>query len=362
MKQLYYTKFGARGNGLTNQLITLALGIMNCQLEKKSVLIVDTFFDDITLKMYSPVSAILDMDRMNIFLEREFGVTIVDIHDVKFTLQRVLYGAGAGANSLDLTDTLQELYCGPTTLHIPKETNLNLLKGDPCVNRQKIVTVQYEINGKPITEHYAERNARIESDIVFNLSKANCIYSFKCIDAINRRLFDCILQNMAFHPTFVARAEEFIATLPRGRMSCVHLRIEDDAITHWSKMNRMSESDFRELLEAKYMDAITRHVPKTDHIVFLTYSGANRVIDYARSQGYSCFTTPKDAVVGREKHAIVDVLISAACTGVFVGNFNPVRLRGSTFSYFCMKLLRAPVHHVLLDLDCIKSDFIVATE
>jgi hypothetical protein len=360
MKQLYYTKFGASGNGLTNQLITLALGIMKCQLETKSVLVVDDFFDDVSLPMYSPVSAILDMDRMNIFLEREFGVTIIDIHALKFTLQRVLYGTATHTH--DLTDRIQELFCGPNSLHVPHETNLNLLKGDPCPHRQKIVTVQYEINGKPITEQYAERNTRIESDIIFNGSKANCIYSFKCIDAINRRLFDRILQGTRFHPTFVARAEQYIAALPPGRISCVHLRIEDDAITHWSKMNAMSESDFREVLETKYMDAITRHIPKTDHIVFLTYSYTNRVIDHARSQGYSCSTTPKDAQIGREKHAIVDVLISAACTGVFIGNFNPVRLRGSTFSYFCMKLQRNPVHQVLLDLDSIQSDFIIQAE
>jgi hypothetical protein len=56
----------------------------------------------------------------------------------------------------------------------------------------------------------------------------------------------------------------------------------------------------------------------------------------------------------REKNAIVDLLTSQACNNIFIGNYNPVLSRGSTFSYYIYKMIKAT--NIFIDLDSIYDD------
>jgi hypothetical protein len=125
--------------------------------------------------------------------------------------------------------------------------------------------------------------------------------------------------------------------------------MEPDAITHWSKQNKMTESQFAYALSKRYIDILTNNIQKDDLTIILSGSTDNPVIGFLRNNGYN-FSLTRKFYREREKNAIVDLLISKECNGVFVGNFNMTGLNGSTFSYFIATInnISSPI---MIDLD-----------
>jgi hypothetical protein len=61
--------------------------------------------------------------------------------------------------------------------------------------------------------------------------------------------------------------------------------------------------------------------------------------------------------IGRELNGLIDMLIGTSCNQLFIGNFNPHTLQGSTFSYTLFNILRE--HHLsslVLNMDDIHED------
>ena len=175
-------------------------------------------------------------------------------------------------------------------------------------------------------------------------------YTFGWINDINADLFENILLNIRFHPDFVEKADRCMQTVSDKKTNIIHLRVEDDAIKHWSKMNHMTECEFRGFIENKYIELIKRHFDKDDETIILSSSSKNGVIDFLEREGYS-YTFTEKHFAGREKNAIVDLLISKRCNNIFIGNFNPIKLNGSSFSYFISKSLDNDVKRIMIDLD-----------
>jgi hypothetical protein len=144
-------------------------------------------------------------------------------------------------------------------------------------------------------------------------------------------MFNDILRNIPFH----ARFKEFaMVPLIRGAVNVLHLRLEEDAINHWSGVNNMTVEEFRQTLEEKYIDIIKQYVKVSDTNIILSGSTKNSVIDFMVENGYRVMIPTKHFINGRELNAIVDLLISKNCNNLFIGNFNIEKLSGSTFSYF----------------------------
>ena len=195
-------------------------------------------------------------------------------------------------------------------------------------------------------------DSRIVSDNIINeiIENKEYSYTFSWINDINKDLFEDILMNIRFHTDFVEKADSFIQKLGSKKTNIIHLRLEDDAITHWSKINDMSEDEFRCLLENKYIELIKQHLDKNDETIILSSSSKNGVIDFLEQEGYSYKFTEKH-FAGREKNAIIDLLISKCCNNIFIGSFNTVKLNGSSFSYFILKSLDNDVKKIMIDLD-----------
>jgi hypothetical protein len=195
-------------------------------------------------------------------------------------------------------------------------------------------------------------DSRIVSENIMNEINKTVKYNHVVgsVNNINKDLFEDILMNIRFHPDFVEKADSFIQTLGDKKTNVIHLRVEDDAIKHWSIINHMIEDEFRDSIENKYIELIKRHIDKTHETIILSSSSKNGVIDFLEQEGYSYKFTEKH-FAGREKNAIIDLLISKRCNNIFIGSFNPVKLNGSSFSYFILKSLDNDVKKIMIDLD-----------
>jgi hypothetical protein len=121
-------------------------------------------------------------------------------------------------------------------------------------------------------------------------------------------------------------------------------------------MNNLSESEYRRLLEDKYISAIVENFDKNDGVLVLSYDYNNRVIEYLNNNGYSLLCPQKYNDLGREENAIIDFLIAKKlCNNAFIGNFNLDKLNGSTFSYLIYLHLKPSTQYIYIDIDNIKA-------
>ena len=78
-----------------------------------------------------------------------------------------------------------------------------------------------------------------------------------------------------------------------NNINCIHLRLEEDAVEHWAKENKMTPKDFKKIIEDKYIDAITRNLKKEDVTLILSNNYDNRVIQFLRENNYNYIETQK---------------------------------------------------------------------
>lgn len=347
MNSIYYLKIGQLGAGLTNQLFTFITSILIHSSNVPRAIIIDNFQDDFKSNaIRSPISSIFDMQQMNVFLKNNFNILVFDKNEVEFKIETITYGIRE--NIFDITDEITRQYYKENTLFIPKNIIFNHIKGDPKPNVQKQLLIKYSINGEIFNETFPEN---LYNDIIFNLSASPYIYQFAWINSINRTNFDYILKNICFNSKFM----KIIPDFKEGKINVMHLRIEDDAVKHWSNQNKMSPVFFQTYIEDKYIELIQNHLLQTDANIILTYSENNRVIDYLKNNGYNYYISEKNLDAGREVNAISDLLLSEKCNNIFIGAFNIEKLNGSTFSYCIIQKTNTSVKKILIDLDRIQN-------
>ena len=120
--------------------------------------------------------------------------------------------------------------------------------------------------------------------------------------------------------------------MPREFEYMIHLRLETDAVEHWSRMNDMSQDDFKKRLEDWYMDAIDKNIPKGEGVLVLTGNKENRVWRYL-VEAYKIYHLDKPGVP-REVAAAMDLSMAQRCKKIFIGG------GGSTFTEFIMTTVR----------------------
>jgi hypothetical protein len=205
-----------------------------------------------------------------------------------------------------------------------------------------------------------------QSDINIDITDIEYIYDFKWINLLNRKMFDEIIKNITFNKKYYDLSNDFFMNNNielSKKINVLHLRLEDDAIEHWSKYHNMyfqkdwmDKESFKTIVANKYIDAIKNHLSIEDELIVLSYSTSNLVIDYLNTHGYKYYLREKDITMGREINGIIDLLIGSTCNNVFIGNFNLQVVRGSSFSYYLIQNVAPSVKKVLLDLDQIRKD------
>jgi len=266
--------------------------------------------EDISSRTYTPLSNILDLNQINVFLKPIYGIFVVDKHKLKYHIK-----------SIEPTQTLEK----------------------------KQLRFTYYVNGEWIEELLDEKEA---IEMSKNLLKPIYKYTFGWIDTINKKMFEFILLHIRYNKEFTNKTDSLTNQLDtvNDKINVIHLRLEEDAIHHWSKVNHMTESVFRDLLVKKYITLIKQHISKTDKTIILSHSLNNQVMNFLKKNNYTTFFN-QNGYGKREKDAIIDYLTSTRCNNVFIGNFNFHKMTGSTFSYYIGKTIDPIVKKVYIDLD-----------
>jgi hypothetical protein len=356
MKYIYYAKIFMEKIGFTNQLFSLITAIITAHKAGKKVVIVDKFLNDYLSDSFSNISTILDIPKLNVYLKNKYDIIIVDRYNVNFKIVSVSYGSET--NKIDITDHIIPICYTHNRLHISSQINLNKLKLDPHPGQSKGLHIKFFMNDYIFEESHQEWCEYLLGDIVFDLSDDNFLYRFEWINYLDRDMFDNILKNIAYNKYFLELKDNFINEMKlntNDKINVIHLRVEHDAIIHWAKKNKMSDTDFKEYIENKYIKIIEDHVDKNDMNIILSYCTQNKVIDYLELNNYKYSFINKKLYLGREINAMIDLLISENCNNIFIGNFNMKRLNGSTFSYFISQKINN-VKMIFVDLDNIQDD------
>lgn len=344
---MYYAGIQDIDSGFTIQVFSLIRSIIDAYLRKEKVVVIDKFRNNICKIECTAVSNIFNIEDMNIFLKNEYDIIIVDKYNVHFEILSIMYGT-CESDYIEITSFILNKYFKDNKLIINKDCCFNEIKGDPCVGKYKSVILKYKINGYKIKEVYEEN---LKNDIVIDFD-TDYPHKLGWINNYNDNMFDKILTNIKYNEQFMINCETVINNLKSTiKINVIHLRLEDDAISHWSQINNISKTEYKNILENKYIKLVNDYISKDDQTIILSGSISNGVIDYLNKNNYNYETIYK-FYKDREKNAIVELLVSTYCNNIFIGNFNMKKLSGSTFSYYVGKLIEDNVNSIIyIDLD-----------
>jgi hypothetical protein len=332
------------GTGLTNEIYFIVYGIIDCINNKKQIMVINNFRLEAMINNFCQISDILDMHYLNILLNK-YNITVVDSHKLSFNIDNIIYGIED--STIDITKETLGLYYTYNKLLIPSGTILNNIKGDPLSGKTKNLYITYTINGNKVVEEYSEY---INRDIIIDLQNPTQILSWDNIDNCyinNKHMFHYLLKNIKFNNRFVKYSENALCMnnnneyttfanidLQNKKLNVIHLRVEKDMTGHMTRLNNMTQEEYDVYLQNKYIELIKQYFSKNDIIFLLSYDLNNSVVNFLKENEYEFYYTKKQIFEGREKHAIIDLLIGEKCNGHFIGNWNFNIHRGSTFSYY----------------------------
>ena len=151
-----------------------------------------------------------------------------------------------------------------------------------------------------------------------------------CSELLNTDIGKDILNHMFFTPDLVSVPMKFLNTMLHGgghdNINVIHLRIENDAISHWGAVNNMTAAKFRNEVTSRYIDLIKANMPKNQPILLLSGNIDNEVTAFMKENNYTYHVLTKQSKY-REVNAIMDMILGKMCSGVFIG------ASGSTFSH-----------------------------
>lgn len=181
---------------------------------------------------------------------------------------------------------------------------------------------------------------KIETDVVF------------CSANVNSPLGNEIFDNLHFQKEIILPSEQILNVIKHNNKSdqinVIHLRIEPDAIKHWSDINKISYNAFEKLVSNKYIEFIKNDINKNDATIILTGSKSNNVLEFLKLNGYKHFLCKKPSNY-REINAIFDLLLGKNCSNVFIG------AGGSTFTQLLANSYKSNVKTKIFNLNDIRE-------
>ena len=357
------------GTGLTNEIYFIIYGIIECINTKKTNLIIDHFrLEPMTYK-FCKIGDILNIHHLNVLL-KEYNITVFDKSEISFSIDHISYGFND--KIIDITPQILYKYCNNNKLLIPAYTCLNHINGDPYPCEMKYLFINYTINGIKTEECYSEY---ISKDIVIDLNEPTRIYKWEQVDNCyikNKKLFDYFLKNIKFNSRLVEYSDTALLIDPNNnyislpdlnfenkKINVIHLRVEKDMTGHMLTSNKMTHEEYSASLQNKYIELIKTHFVKTDIIFVLSYDLNNSVVKFLKDNDYEFYYTKKNVFDGREKHAIIDLLVGEKCNNYFIGNWNFDNRNGSTYSHILYVRNNAS-HNILIDMyDINKNELVI---
>lgn len=169
-------------------------------------------------------------------------------------------------------------------------------------------------------------------------SASSCMY-MGWMHTIDFHGFEELLPRIPFHlPRTISSSTSSV--------SVVHARIEPDMVSHFLL--------HKEAIVSLYQRLILEHIPPTDQIMVLCADPENDITRFLDRIDRKRLVIPKRST-HRELNAVMDAA-SAEHYGnsVFLGMWNPHTLRGSSFSYFLSKRIKALKKTILFDMETLE--------
>jgi hypothetical protein len=338
MPGIYFTRVANDKSGFTNQIFTLIHAMLEGLRRGNNIVVVDSFqrdFDNTDNRIN--LCDLFDLDQTNKFLEK-YNLKLICKSKFNYKLNAVFYGNGE--NVIDITDKSHATI---------KPKSFNRIGGDPIPGVPKELFINYEIHGEEYSNIYRE-------DYPFDIwvkGPPKYEYLFKWIpqDKNVRFVFEDILRNIKYQQQIDNIS--FLPLLKDDKINVVHLRLEADAIQHWSKQNNMSESAFKTHLEDIYIDLICKHIDPSQKTILVGCKTNSKIMDFLKTFKYN-YEVYHCGCNGREINAVYDLIQASQCNETFISNFNYENLNGSTFSYY-ISLLSKAKRTISVDLDNLKT-------
>jgi len=342
---MFYSSIAIKKTGLTNQIFALIASVIIAHKNNHKVVVFDSFLNDYSKNKYTAISHIFNINQINTFLREKYNIIITDKYNTSFQISHVKYGTET--NNIDITEYVIKNFYKNNTLRINKNTNFNNILGDPCVGMEKKIFLNYKINGYQIEEIYEEN---LKNNISIDFFNSKYVYPLNATNFSNNYMFQDILKNIYYNNFFLEKSDNILKQFDSNKkINVIHLRLENDAIKHWSKMNNSSEETFKSYIENKYIQLFKKYISSTDQNILLSSTLNTSVVNFLLENNYNFKFIPK-FFDDREKNAIVDFLVSKCCNNIFIGN------GGSTFSFYIEKSIQNKVKMIYIDLDKIYND------
>jgi len=338
MKSIYFSKpYCANKNN--NQLLNIINSIVKAIQLNKKVVIIDKFFNEFNNNSYTPISEIININRINNFLIKNYNIFILDKTQVDFKIHSIIYGINN--NTIDITEEILTKFSSENNIFIDTNENLNLIKNmDPLPNVAKQLDIFYTINSIPIKETHDERNSFLIKPLLFNLEDEIFINdSIELSKINNKNIFDHILQNIHFTEIYETMNNNFINTfdLVNKKINLIDLQVYED--------------DDEIKLINKYILLIKKYINKSD----LTILVPNKEIEFKLNKlekflsEHNYYFKIRNLSLGNEIDNIININLGKKINNLFIGLFNMEELNGSNLSYILINQMNDNVKHVLID-------------
>lgn len=274
-----------------------------------------------------------------IFMRPYFGIANGLCNQLSFVINSILYASRNNKKYVVLDNFLKD---NKSLISCPYSEIINL----PVTNRY---LKKYNVELKD------KMSVNLDPNILESLFQKHSVLRYSDLDYnwISYNDFFEIYHNIQFQNHFYNLSNNLITEIHQKlgndiKINIIHLRIEDDAVNHWSTRNNMSALLFKMLLVDKYLYLIKKYINKEAFTIVNTYNKDNIIIKFLKENGYNFFTKKSNISDGRECNALKDLLLSRKMNNFFIGATR------STFSDFILN--SAPFKKsIMIDLDNVKS-------
>jgi hypothetical protein len=224
----------------------------------------------------------------------KFNVCLIDFYNFEFNIVSTRYGINE--TCVDLTETVRT-FLNDNIFNIGSDVNLNNISINPVdfykknyfidLNPNNIkLYITYSINNIFFHEEYEQANGFLLRPILIDL--VNVKFEKSMVRNDQSEFCTSFLKHLTFQPKFALSAQNFIVNnVKTQNINCIHLRLEYDALKHWSKENNMSMREFKKIMEDRYISEIERSIYKSDTTIVLASNYDNRVIKYLLDNKYT---------------------------------------------------------------------------
>lgn len=309
-------------SGLCNQLYSLVTGICDCINNDVNILFINKFYKSINTNNYCNIDKVININNLNAYLAQH-KIFLVDSQNYTFNIE----SAHVIDNNKKIMDVAEEMQKFALNNEIIIPNTVELFKSNLEFDKEYLLSIKYILNNGYFEENYLIKNNMLLMPINYNFKTLK--FNVYSVIGLKHKFFWNILENIEFCNEYIENANTIkntITNLGYNKINCIHLRLEDDFIKHYSDNLQMNENEIKKKLEKYYIHIIKKTIFPSDLTLVLTNDTNNEVINFLSNNKYNIVTTSK-IYEDREFNAIIDLEVGLICNNIHIFVFE------SSFSY-----------------------------